>query len=246
MSRLVLVRHAQASFSADPELAFQDYDRLSDLGRRQAEALGGELAEAGVSFDRVYAGPSVRHRQTAELVGGVYARLGLRFPDISSAEALAEHQGARVVRRALETGHYAEERRRLDAARDGEDAASQELRRVYLTVFRHVTRQWARREIQTDPGEESWQAFRARIERGMRGILEETAKGATVGVFTSGGPIGSTVAWVLGLDDERALELAWIVQNATLTELLSTDGRMSLKSFNVQPRIAATEFITYV
>jgi broad specificity phosphatase PhoE len=120
------------------------------------------------------------------------------------------------------------------------------LRRVYLTIFRHVTRQWARREIPTDPAEESWQAFRARVEVGVRRILEETGKGATVGVFTSGGPIGSTVAWALGLDDERALELAWVVENATLTELLSADGRVSLKSFNVQPRIASTELITHV
>ena len=246
MSRLILVRHAQASFSADPERAFQDYDRLSDLGRRQAEALGGEMADAGVSFDRVYSGPSVRHRETAELVGVAYARLGLGFPEILPAEALAEHQGARVVRRALEGEHYAEERGRLAAAANGGDAASPELRRVYLTVFRHVTRQWARRELPTAPAEESWQTFRARIEAGVRRILDETGKGATVGVFTSGGPIGSTVAWALGLDDERALELAWIVENATLTELLSTDGRVSLKSFNVQPRIASTELITYV
>lgn len=246
MSRLVLVRHAQASFSADPERAFQDYDRLSDLGRRQAEALGEELAEAGASFDRVYAGPSVRHRDTADLVAGVYARNGLRFPEILSAEALAEHQGARVVRRALEGGHYAEERERLATAANGGDPTSPELRREYLTIFRHVTRQWARRELVTDPAEESWQAFRARIEAGMRRILEETGKGAAVAIFTSGGPIGSTVAWALGLDDERALELAWIVENATITELLSTDGRVSLKSFNVQPRIASTEFITYV
>jgi broad specificity phosphatase PhoE len=246
MSRLILVRHAQASFSADPDRAFQDYDRLSDLGRRQAEALGGELAEAGVSFDRVYAGPSIRHRETADLVGAVYARLGVGFPDILPADALAEHHGARVVRRAFEGEHYAEERRRLAAAASGGDAASPELRRVYLTVFRHVTRRWARQELPTTPAEESWQAFRGRIEAGMRRILEDMGKGATVGVFTSGGPIGSTVAWALGLDDERALELAWIVENATLTELLCTDERVSLKSFNVQPRIASTELITYV
>lgn len=246
MSRLVLVRHAQASFSADPERAFQDYDRLSELGRRQAEALGEELAGAGVTFDRVYAGPSTRHRETADLVGGVYARLGRGWPEPRTADALAEHQGARVVRRALDGDEYLEERRRLEAAAHGGETTSQELRRVYLTVFRRVTRQWARREIDPAPPEESWQAFRRRVGAGVSGIVEEAGKGATVGVFTSGGPIGSTVAWALGLDDERALELAWIVENATLTELLCTAGRVSLKSFNVQPRIASTELITYV
>jgi len=36
------------------------------------------------------------------------------------------------------------------------------------------------------------------------------------------------------------------VQNATLTELLFTDGRVSLKSFNVQPRLGLPELYTYV
>ena len=67
-----------------------------------------------------------------------------------------------------------------------------------------------------------------------------------MGVFTSGGPIGSTVASVLGLVDEQALELAWILQNATLTELLFAGGRVSLKSFNVQPRLGSPELCTYV
>jgi broad specificity phosphatase PhoE len=246
MSRLVLVRHAQASFSADPERAFQDYDRLSELGRRQAEALGEELAAAGITFDRVYAGPSIRHRETADLVGGVYARLGRGWPEPLTSEELAEHQGARVVRRALEGDEYREERRRLEAAAHGGETTSQELRRIYLTVFRRVTRRWARREIEPAPPEESWQAFRQRVGAGVRRIVDEAGRRTTVGVFTSGGPIGSTVAWALGLDDERALELAWTVENATLTELLVGDGRVSLKSFNVQPRIASTELITHV
>jgi broad specificity phosphatase PhoE len=94
--------------------------------------------------------------------------------------------------------------------------------------------------------EESWQAFRARVHEGVHEILAESGRGATVAAFTSGGPIGSTVAHVLGLDDERALELAWTVENTTLTELLFTEGRVSLKTFNAQPRIGAPELVTYV
>jgi hypothetical protein len=67
-----------------------------------------------------------------------------------------------------------------------------------------------------------------------------------VGIFTSGGPVGSTVAHALGLGDEQALELAWMVENATVTELLFSGGRTSLKSFNAQPRLGATEMITGV
>ncbi|HEX5612745.1 MAG TPA: phosphoglycerate mutase family protein, partial [Burkholderiales bacterium] len=47
MAELYLVRHAQASFGTE------DYDRLSELGRRQARWLGEYFAERGMRFDRV-------------------------------------------------------------------------------------------------------------------------------------------------------------------------------------------------
>ncbi len=39
-----MVRHAQASFSVDPSVAFDNYDQLSPLGLEQADALGDELS----------------------------------------------------------------------------------------------------------------------------------------------------------------------------------------------------------
>jgi broad specificity phosphatase PhoE len=109
-----------------------------------------------------------------------------------------------------------------------------------------VTRRWARGELPAALADESWQAFRARVAIGVGRIMQESGRGVTVAALTSGGPIGSTVAAVLGLGDEDALELAWAVENTTLTELLFTEGRVSLKSFNAQPRIGAPELVTYV
>jgi broad specificity phosphatase PhoE len=253
MSRLILIRHAQASFSPDPSRAFVDYDRLSPLGHEQADALGEELVAAGIAFDRVYTGPAARQRQTADGVAAVYARHGRRFPQLLPSEGLEEHRGATVVRRALADPEYEQDRVRLDVAvgrAGGGDASGEaaqvEASRAYFTVFRSVTRRWARGELSESLGHESWQAFRARVEAGVRRIVEEAGRGVTVAAFTSGGPIGSTVAWALGLDDEKALELAWTVENATLTELLFTTERVSLKSFNAQPRIGSPELVTYV
>jgi broad specificity phosphatase PhoE len=242
MSRLILIRHAQATFSRDPTNAFRDYDKLSSLGEEQAERLAEELVASGTTFTRVLVGPATRHRETAEAVGSVYAGSACAWPELMTVAEFGEHQGARVVERALADPGYHEKlprSRGLDTDGDGT--------REYLRVFRRVTRRWARGELPTsmDVGED-WQAFRARVERGVSTILQGAGSGETVGVFTSGGPIGATVAWVLGLGDEAALELAWMVENATLTELLFTDGRASLHSFNVQPRIGAVELHTYV
>ena len=259
MSRLILIRHAQASFSPDPSKAFVDYDRLSELGHQQAEALGEELVAAGVVFDRAYTGPAARQRQTAEGIAAVFARHGRPFPEPITLDSLEEHSGATVVRRALAEPEFEPDRVRLGVALDAaemrggtggadarESAAHANPTRAYFSVFQRVTRRWARGELPDALVEESWQAFRARVDAGVRRIITESGRGTTVAAFTSGGPIGSTVARVLGLDDERALELAWTVENATLTELLFTEGRVSLKSFNVQPRIGAPELVTYV
>ncbi|MDJ0629492.1 MAG: histidine phosphatase family protein [Rhodobacter sp.] len=62
MSRLVLIRHAQASFGTD------DYDRLSPLGHQQADWLAGYFRAHGLRFDRVIRGAMRRHRETADAV----------------------------------------------------------------------------------------------------------------------------------------------------------------------------------
>lgn len=246
MSRLLLVRHGQASFDAHPERAFEDYDRLSELGRQQAAALGEELVSGAVTFDRVYSGPLRRQRETADAVGRVFERLGQPWPGVVELDELAEHEGSRVVRHALSTEPEHEEAFARLLASTEDDGEEVELMRTYFTVFRRVTRRWARGEIAPPGVEESWRAFRARVDAGIRRVVRESGRGVTVGVFTSGGPVGSTVASALGLDDEKALELAWMVENATVTEMLFTDERLSLKSFNVQPRIGAVEMVTGV
>ena len=60
MGTLYLVRHGQASFGAE------DYDHLSELGRRQSVRLGEYFAERGIHFDGLIAGTLRRHKQTLE------------------------------------------------------------------------------------------------------------------------------------------------------------------------------------
>ena len=67
MGTLYLVRHGQASFGAD------DYDQLSDLGRRQSVRLGEYFAERGIRFDALLAGTLRRQQQT---LAGILEGLG--------------------------------------------------------------------------------------------------------------------------------------------------------------------------
>ena len=227
----------------DPSEAFENYDQLSPLGLEQAAALGEELVRSGVVFDRVFVGPAKRHRQTADAVAAAYARSDRPWPAPVKLEQLEEHSGARVVEKVLSRPEYGGHRQAIQAP----DSDSRQRARAYFSAFREITRSWARGDLAFDVGvEENWQAFRARVEAGVDGVLAEVGRGNTVGVFTSGGPIGSTVARVLGLDDEAAMELAWAVQNTTLTEFVFREDRLSLKSFNAQPRFSSVELVTYV
>ncbi len=61
MTTIYLIRHGQASFGAD------DYDKLSDLGRRQAEITGHYLRDHGIHIDAAYSGTLLRQRETAQL-----------------------------------------------------------------------------------------------------------------------------------------------------------------------------------
>ena len=62
MATLYLVRHGQASFGTD------HYDKLSELGCRQAAVTGEYFRDVGVHFDAVYSGDLSRQRETARLV----------------------------------------------------------------------------------------------------------------------------------------------------------------------------------
>jgi broad specificity phosphatase PhoE len=72
--RALLVRHGQSVGNADPPavLSAEQGDRLTDLGREQADALGKSLEGSGITD--LITSPMGRARETAEAIG---AHLGL-------------------------------------------------------------------------------------------------------------------------------------------------------------------------
>jgi broad specificity phosphatase PhoE len=68
--RALFLRHGQSIHNAhrgQQPLAEADGDRLTELGRRQAEAAGGALRETGIT--RLLSSQMARARETAELIG---------------------------------------------------------------------------------------------------------------------------------------------------------------------------------
>lgn len=239
MSRLILIRHAQASIHA------ADYDQLSPLGERQAVALAEHWLKLGVEVDAVYCGPLQRQRQTAELVALTYNRSDRPWPGLSTLEELDEHQGLHVVKHLREAMAPMDDKVARWVDRLAEDPPNRV--EIYFEMFRYLTRRWVREELPVDDIPfESWREFRSRVERGMQSLAAEHPGGSTIAAFGSAGSIAAMVGRALQLGDEQVLEMSWAARNITTTELLFSGERWALRSFNALPHLTDPTMITVV
>lgn len=83
------IRHAETSMNAKPELIAgrSPSATLTNLGKRQARALGIHLRSAGMDFDAVYSSPLERAKQTAY---AVCQELDIPCDTVELAEAVQE------------------------------------------------------------------------------------------------------------------------------------------------------------
>jgi broad specificity phosphatase PhoE len=237
MSLLLMVRHGQASFHC------KDYDRLSSLGVEQSRLLGTFWAERNLVIDRAYVGPRRRHWQTLETIGLVFRERGLAWPDPVELPELDEHSGQHVLTRCLPglVGHHPSIRELAEKIQKGQ-AIEQ---RNYLKLFQQVTRMWVRGELSA-PELEAWHEFRARVSNGIARMTAAGSSKQTIVAITSGGPIAAAVGLALSIDDEKTLELSWIVRNAACTEFLFSGQRFSLVAFNTTPHLPEQRLWTYL
>ena len=236
MPKLILVRHGQASFFG------ADYDELSALGRRQAEALGTHWARTGVVFEAACIGPRRRHRQTLECVASAYRAEGLGFPAPLELAELDEHHGPAIIKAAL--GEDPTTAALASASIATGDATAREAAvREFFTHYNTIMREWAR-GAHALPGVESWAEFRARTLTALD-LLCEGAGGARV-AFTSGGFVSSAVGWLLGLDEDRVIDISLVLSNTALTEVGWSARRRRLVSFNALPHLPDPQAVTTV
>lgn len=221
MGLLTLVRHGQASFFG------ANYDELSPAGHAQARALGEHWVRHGVAFDAVYVGPRRRHRQTLDSVAAVYAAHGRALPAAREVGELDEHDGLTVIRHALGAGGP------RAPAQDPGEAGRELLLREFMRHYHQIMRDWARGTLVV-PDVEPWPDFRARTLRALD--LMCAAPGDAV-AFTSGGFVSSAAGWLLGLDEDRVIELSAVLKNTALTEVRHSGRRRGLTSFNTLPHL---------
>jgi broad specificity phosphatase PhoE len=238
MSALTLVRHAQASLFAD------NYDELSPLGQVQAQFLGEFLARRCIEFDEVYCGPRARQKHTAEIVGSALRQAGRNWPAPVVLEELDEYDLACLLSNLAPVLSRRDTSFAEVLARYKEHEGGPDRMRSFQKVFTALTMHWATSPDAVD-GVEAFSAFRDRVGRGLRRVMEEQGSGRRVAVFTSGGVIGAAVRQALDAPDRMALEVNWRVRNCSLTEFVFTKDRFTLDSFNALPHLEDPSLWTY-
>jgi broad specificity phosphatase PhoE len=220
MGTLYLVRHGQASFGAD------DYDNLSDLGRRQSLRLGEYFAQKGIQFDGLIAGTLRRQKQTLAAILEGMNQAGEHL----SWEGLNEYDSAAVI-----AAIHPQPLERPD---------SPERYRHHFRLLRDGLAQWMAGVV-SPKGMPSYTEFSA----GVAGALDHVRAnhyGKSVLVVTSGGPISTAVGLVLGTSPETTIDLNMRIRNTAITEFAFTPKRHMLVAYNAIPHLEAPEYADWV
>jgi broad specificity phosphatase PhoE len=212
MAELVLVRHGQASFGAE------DYDKLSELGWRQSRWLGEYFAERGIAFDRVLRGSLRRH---AETLTGIAEGMGKPLEGGEDAR-LNEYDSHSLLQAHLK----------------GKPMPQGNDRREHFRILREAMYAWADGTLEGAPAghpHEPFADFRARVLAALGAAREGRAK--RVLVVSSGGPISTVLAEVLGMPLRGVVDLNLQTRNTGITELQSGSSRIHCVSFNNVPHL---------
>jgi len=219
MSEIYFIRHGQASFGQ------QNYDRLSELGARQAQLLAHYLLETGKQFDAIYHGKMQRQRKTADALVRHFHASSRDVPPPVVRSAFDEYDSFSVwnalLPEILQENPVLEEQL-------GKLPGDQ---RAFQTIFSRVMVRWTQGTYRAT-GIERWDDFIERVRRGIDELTKEYAGGRRLAVFTSGGPISVAVRLALGLSNPMTLEIAWQLLNASITRIRYNRRGIMLAGFN--------------
>jgi broad specificity phosphatase PhoE len=224
---LYLLRHGQASFGTD------DYDQLSDLGRKQAELLGRELRTRGVTINVAVCGTMRRQRDTAALaLASAGVDVGVDV-EIDVDGRWNEYDYTDIIAR------YADGTELLatPSVRAGATMTEVASPRVFQALLDVGLAGWISAREHGGPG--SWPAFAGAIGDALDGLVRGLTSGSTAVVFTSAGPITAVCAQLMGLSPDGCVALNRVMVNASITKVVSGRSGVSLVSINEHGHLEA-------
>lgn len=218
MSIVYFIRHGQASFGSS------NYDRLSDLGKRQAMLLRDYFRRQDLTFHAAYTGEMERQKQTADIaLDGNMAQGCVSRPHVFSD--FNEHDTHSILKAQIPKMLEEDPSLTEDLPKIFSDI------KAFERIFESGMQRWAA-DRNDMAGMENWPAFNKRVRNGVRRVMKENGSKKRVAVFTSGGPLCVVMQMALDLSDETALRLPNRIRNSSVSAFLFQDTRFNLLSFN--------------
>ncbi|GCL62040.1 histidine phosphatase family protein [Pseudaquabacterium pictum] len=219
MGTLYLVRHGQASFGAD------NYDQLSPLGVQQCTQLGRYFATKGRRFAAVLTGTLQRQIQSYDAIA---EGLGQRQATLQ-LPGLNEYDSHAVIA-AIHPQPLAK-------------ADTPEAYRQHFRILRDGLAAWMAGRTQPQ-GMPSYADFVGGIHDALARV--RAVPDGDVLIVSSGGPISTVVAQVLGAPAETSIELNLRIRNSAVSEFAVNPKRLALVTFNTLPHLDSAEHASWV
>lgn len=199
MPVIYLLRHGQASFGTD------DYDVLSELGRRQADIAGQELARRGARSPVVVSGSLRRQIDTAEIAAKslnvIPTGIDSRFNEFDAHAAVNAYLGDSAATQGMPSSQF---QQHLDA----------------------VMTDWM------ENGNSEWQRFSDGAFAALTELAESLPSGSDAIVATSAGVSAVLAGRLLGSDTQGMISMNRVSVNASITTVVAGSRGLSLVSFN--------------
>jgi len=226
MSKLLVIRHGQARLFTD------NYDRLSELGVRQAECLGEWFVQRGIVLDEMYAGTLTRQQETASAVSKVIQAAGVAVPELKTLAGLNEYPADEIMRQLVpELRGSSSEIDRLAEEYDQADDYDSRYRSLHQ-LLTMIMQRWIKGDYNRGDSLMSWKEFSGAVRMALAEAMQMSGSGKTVALFTSGGPIGISVQTALDAPELQAAELNWRIYNCSVTRFTFSGERVSMDAFN--------------
>lgn len=233
MTTIYLIRHGQASFGQE------NYDQLSDLGQQQAARLGAVLGQRIEPFDAVCLGTMERHKQTARnCLNGFSASFDHDALKFDAGWNEYDHQDIlRQFRPEFVTANSM-----MNYIRQQADP-----KKAFEKDFNDAINRWMSGDYDSDYSE-TWSDFTARVHTALNNTLADNSGKKRIAVFTSGGPISLVSQYLIGVPQEKIMQMNWTLLNCGVTKLVSTGSRLFVASLNEHTHFEGAmnkHFITY-
>lgn len=255
MITILLARHGQASFGQN------NYDKLSELGVKQAQMLGAHYAHSKRRIDAIYSGNLVRQQDSARYFLSSYqSALGTdRNADIINMASLEgrDNLDSHVLSLFNEFNHQDVfiksnaafvDKQSITAEIDKSDEPMTRL----AELFDQAMQRWHSGEHDADY-EESWSLFSMRAQQALNELCEQIVQAkeldndSTVIVFTSGGVIAAISAFLYQQSSQLAYQLNRSLINTGVTSITVHQQGLRLLSLNEHSHLFASgeRFVTW-